>query len=293
MTTPREWPGDAPTVTRWVRAALRPDESEFEVRGLEDVRVSCAMDGDDLEHLTLDASGVSLRLRVAKHDTAPSAPAAVPVSAPGVLSRRTGTARTIRLIARPVRVERIPVVIDAQLHGAPIEWLVHAAPLVVGRPESRFGIEIAGDGAGMRGSFLASLATSDLAPLLTAVLRPALKAGGVRLRRLSASIVQDGVDGIRIDGAASLRWRFVPASARARARIGVASDGTLTVRDIRVSSGNLLVSLALRAARRSIRAEIGRSHDLNEALGLGGSATRLHDVRITVDHDITVTAHIG
>ncbi|MFK3677713.1 hypothetical protein ACI2IP_08275 [Microbacterium sp. NPDC090218] len=291
MTTPQQWPGDAAAVTRWVRASLVPDASEFEVRGLDDVRVSCEMDGDDLTHLTLDASGVGLRLRVPKHD--PSSPVSVPAPAPPVVSRRRGIARTIRLIARPVRLERIPLVVDAQVHDAPIEWLEHAAPVVADRPESRFGIEIAGDGAGMRGSFLASLAASDLTPLLTAVLRPALAAGGVRLRRLRVSVAPDGPDGFRIDGAGSVRWRIVPASARATARIGVHPDGIVTVRDVTVRSGNPLVSVALRAARKSIRGEIGRTHDLNEVLGTEVSAVRLHDVRVTVDDDITIAARLG
>ncbi|PRB12055.1 hypothetical protein [Microbacterium sp. MYb62] len=298
----QEWPGDAATVTRWMRASLRPDESEIEVRGLDDVRVSCELDGDDLEHLTLDASAVGLRVRAPKQgasvpsSSVPSASvpsASVPSPTPAVLRRRTGTARRIRLTAQPVRVEGIPLVVDAQVHDAPIEWLVHAAPAVAGRPESRFGIEIAGDGAGMRGSFLASLAASDLTPLLTAVLRPALRAGGVRLRRLTVTVAPDGADGIRVDGAASVRWRVVPASARAMARIGVHPDGIVTVRDVQVSSGNPLIALALRTARKTIRAEIGRTHDLNESLGIGDSGPRLHDVRITVDDEITIAARLS
>ncbi|WP_226530972.1 hypothetical protein [Microbacterium paraoxydans] len=293
MTTTSPWPESADTVTRWVRASIRPDASELEVRGLEDVRVSCELDGDDLEHLTLDASAVDLRLRMPTHDTAPSAPVTVPADTPEVRSRRAGTARTIRLIARPVRVERIPVVIDAQVYDAPIEWLVYATPVVAGRPESRFGIEVVGDGAGMRGSFLASLAATDLPRLLTAVLRPALKAGGVRLRRLTATVVPDGPDGVRIDGAAGVRWRIFPASARATARIDIDPSGIITVRDVRVTSGNLVVALALRAVRRTIRAQNGRTYDLNDELGFGETALRLHDVRLTVADQLTVAARLG
>ncbi|QNA93807.1 MULTISPECIES: hypothetical protein [unclassified Microbacterium] len=293
MTPAQEWPGDAATVTRWVRASLRPEEAELEVRGLADVRVSCEVAGDDLEHLTLDASDVELRVRAPKNGTASSAAATTPSETPAVVHRRRGTARTLRVTARPVRIEGVPLTIDAQVHDTPVEWLVYAEPAVAGRPESRFGIEVVEEGAGMRGSLLASLGAADLTPLLTRVLRPAVQAGGMRLRRVRAHVAQDGADGIRVDVAAGVRWRVLPASARATVRVGLRPDGVITVRDIRVSSGNPVIALALRAARKPIRAEIGRSHDLNEILGLGSSAPRLHDVRVTIDDDITITARLG
>ncbi|MCK2023765.1 hypothetical protein KZC52_12575 [Microbacterium sp. kSW2-24] len=292
-----EWPGDSTTVERWMRDSLRPDPSEFEIRGIDDVRISSTVDGDDLERLVVDGTGVALRLRVPKHDSAPGAsarPAAsAPPATPEIVERRRGTARTVRMLARPVEIEGIPLTIDVQLDDAPIEWQVSASPVVARRPESRYAIVLADDGEGMRGSFLASMAADDLTPLLTAILRPALKAGGARLRHLAVTAAQDGTDGIRIDAAAGVRWRLIGASARGRARIGVEPDGVVTVRDLRVGSRNPFVALALRAARKTIRAEIGRRHNLNESLTADGMRLRLHDLRVTVGDEIRVSARLG
>jgi len=77
------------------------------------------------------------------------------------------------------------------------------------------------------------------------------------------------------------------------ARIDIHPDGIVTVRDLRLSSGNPFVSIAVRAARRSLRAEIGRTYDLNDSVGAGAHSPRLHDVRVTVGDDITVAARLG
>lgn len=338
MTPSEQWPGDSATVTRWVRASLRPVESDLEIRGLDDVRVSAEVRGHDLDNLTIDASGVKLRLRAPKRTDSSSATATAPPPAPAgappldspasevplpeiptpeVVSRTTGIARTLRLRASPVRVQGIPVTVEAQLHDAPIEWQTYAEPVTAGRPESRYGIDIAGDGYGdgTKGSFRASMRSGDLTRLLTAVLRPTLKAGGVRLRRITATVVPDSgatgtsgaedavpenatvadgpTDGIRIEVKAGIRWRLIGASARGVARIGVHPDGVITVRDLQVGSFNPFVALALRAARKTIRAQIGRTYDLNEMAGADGSGPRVHDVRVTAGDDLTLAARLG
>lgn len=290
MTT-HDWPGDSLTVTRWVGASLRPDPSEFEIHGIDDVRISCTVDGHDLDRLVVDASGVALDLGAPRPDRTPTASA--PPTAPEIVERRRGTARTVRMLARPVEIAGIPLTVDARLDDAPIEWQVYASAAAEARPESRYGVVLADGGDGMRGSFLASMAAADLTPLLTAILRPALKAEGARLRHLTVTAAQDDTDGIRVDAVAAVRWRFIAASARGSARIGIEPDGVLTVRDLRVGSRNPFIALALRAARKTIRAEIGRRHDLNESLAADGVRPRLHDLRVTVDDEIRVSARLS
>lgn len=288
MTTP-EWPGTSSNVTQWLRASLRPDDSEFTIHGLDDVRISVALTGSDLEHLTIDASRAKLRFRRSEGTPAPAKTS----SSPAVVSRSSGFAHTIRVLADPVRVERIPITLDLQLHNAPIEWQTYAAPEVSTRPESRYALRIADEREGMNGSLVASVKESDLAPLLVACLRPALNEAGIRLRRLSVSVVQDGADGVRIEGKARIRWKVLGASFTGMTRLVVTPDGVLTVRALQIGSKNPLVALALRAARKAIAAEVGRSHDLNEHLGAEGSHHRLHSVRIAVDERITLTARLS
>lgn len=290
MTT-HDWPGDSATVTRWARASLRPDPSEFDLRGIDDVHISSTVVGDDLDQLVVDASGVALGFSVPRNDRTPTASA--PPAAPEIVERRRGTVRTVRMLARPVEIDGVPLTIDAQLDEAPIEWQVYASPVTEGRPGTRYGLALADGGSGMRGSFLATMLTADLAPLLTAIVRPAFEAAGARLRRLRITVAQDGADGIRFDGAAGVRWRFISASARGSARLGIDPDGAVTVRDLRVGSRNPFIALALRAARRTIHAEIGRRHDLNAMLAADGVAARLHDMRVTVGDEIRISARIG
>lgn len=282
------WPGDAETVIGWVRASIQPVDAPA-VRGLEDVHISAELSGTDLTTLTIDASGVELSL-----DPPPTPAATTPHVAaeePPVVHRTPGVLRTVRVTADPVRIERIPVTIDFQLYDARVEWLVYERPMIADRPESIHGLELAHDGTGMRGAFTASLRAADLTPLLAAVLHPALDTTGIRLRRLKVDVSQDGADGIRIQGRAGIGWRMLRASATGTARVGVSRAGIVTLRELRVGSRNPLVAIALRAARRSIREQVGRSFDLNDEFASAGGP-RLSDVRVVAAKRLTISARL-
>ncbi len=294
MTAHPNWPGDAEAVIRWVRASLRPDDAEL-VRGLDDLRITADVSGTDLENLSVDASGVELTFAPAAAAAAASAPAAsIPANGeePPVMHRSTGVLRTVRVTADPVRIERVPVTVDLQLYDTPVEWLVYERAVVPDRPETVHGLDLAENGAGMRGAFTASLRAADLTPLLTAVARPMLDAGGVRLRRLRIEVLQDGADGIRIEGRAGIRWRMLGASATGSARVGVSSTGVVTLRDLSLGSRNPLVAIALRAARRPVREQIGKSFDLNDEFA-SGDGPRLSDVRVVAAKRLTISARLG
>jgi hypothetical protein len=294
------WPDSSETVIEWARASLRPDDG-VEIVGLDDIEVSATLVGADLEHLTLDATGVSLRIHSAgKNQThaASRSPSQLnsslqPNPVPAVATRRRGTAHFIRFNAAPVRVEGFPVAVDVQLSDAPIEWLSYQHPVMPGRPESAYLLDLADDGAGMQGSAVASVRTDDIGPLLSSILQPALREAGVRLRRLNLRVAQDGEDGIRIEGSAAIRWRLLTASARGAARLSVSRDGLLIVHELSVGSRNPIVAVALGAVRKVIRSQVGRSHDLNALIAGDDTAPRLHDVRVIVDEDINVSARIG
>lgn len=288
MTPDLHWPGDAETVIRWVRAALQPTDAEL-VRGLENVRISADVSGSTLESLSIDASGVGLTLLPAP-DALTAETAAPPE--PDVVQRRPGVLRNLRLTADPVRVEGIAVSIDAQISDVPVEWLVYAVPTAPDQPETIHGIDLADGGAGIRGSFTASLHAEDLAPLLSSLVRPALHGYGIRLSRLKATVTQDGADGVRIEAGAGIRWRLLAASARGSARVHVSPDGIVTLRDLTIGSRNPFVSLALRAVRRSVQDQIGKSFDLNDDLSVAGGP-RLTDVRVVAGDDLTVSARLA
>lgn len=287
MATDLHWPGDGEAVTRWIRAGLQPTDAEL-VRGLENVRISADVSEVTLEWLSIDASGVELSLLPVNDPVIESAPAP---AVPEILQRRPGVIRTARLIADPVRIESIAVSIDAQINDVPVEWLVYAEPTIPDQPETIHGLDLADDGAGMRGTITASLRADDLSPLIASLARPLLHSNGIHLNRLKATITQDGADGIRIDAGAGIRWRLLGASARGSARVHVSPDGVITLRDLKVSSRNPLVMLALRAVRHSVREQIGKSFDLNEDL-TSADGPRLADLRVAADDELTVSARL-
>ena len=283
------WPEDADAVIRRIRDELAASADVFD--GLDDVRVAADLRGDDLEHLTIDASGAALRLRPQPSATATTGGVAESSPTSEIRSRRSGIARRVRLIAAPVRIDEIPLTIDVELLDAPIEWLEYAEPTDSARPETALGAELRDDGEGMRGALSASIRSSDVGPLLERVTRAALAAEGLVIRSVRVDLDQDGADGIRLSARVRARWRLLSASARAKVRLRISPDAVVTVHELEVGSRNPIVALALRAARKAIRAQVGRTLDLNDSRS--GSAVRLHGLRVTVGRDLNVEARLG
>lgn len=293
MTT--AWPGDSATVVRWVRSTLRraaQDTGEVALTGLEDIDVAADLSGYDLEHLTLDATGTKLTLGW----NAPSAPPAVDMAEPEepeIIARESGIVKSFRFTARPMRIERSPLDVDLQAYDVPILWLTAAEPADPAVPESAHAIAPGDDLDGLRGTFHASIATKDLAPLIESVAGPMLREGGVHLGRLRLEVVRDGADGIRATAYAGVRWKLLMASARAEARIEVTKDAVITVRSLELGSRNPLVKFALLFARTHVRAVVGQSFDVNEMIAEDGTKTRVHDVRVGTGEQLSVQGRFG
>ncbi|MCE7482903.1 MULTISPECIES: hypothetical protein [Microbacterium] len=294
------WPGDSATVVRWVRSTLRraaQDAGEVALKGLEDIEVSAALTGQDLDQLTLDATGTKLTIGwnappmptdPVTNTPAPNTPAPEDSPAPDIISREPGMVRSFRFSARPMRIERSPLTIDVQAFDMPIVWLTAAEPAEPGVPESAHSIIPDDDLGELRGTFHASIAKKDLVPLIRSVARPMLSEGGIHLGRLRIEVVQDGADGIRVTAYTGVRWKLLLASARAEARIEVTKDAVITIRDLTLGSRNLLVKAALLFARKHVRTLIGRRIDLNESFTADGTNLRLRDVRVGTGERLSV-----
>ena len=282
-----EWPRDADAVVDWIRTvALEPGE-EVIATGLERIRVTAELIGTDLESLAIDATDAALDL----HFADPS-PAPMPAVEPDVVRSSTGIARSVRMTAQPMRISGIPLFLDVRLSDAPITWLVYANPTVRGTEQSRHDLQVAEDGTGVRGSVDLSIRADDIAPLIRSMLEPGLASAGIRLRRLDIDILQDGADGIRLRARGAARWKLLSASARASARVRITSDGILTLRDLRIGSGNPVVAFGLLFVRRHLRDAIGNTFDLNaDEAGLQG--IRVHGVQVAADEDVRFRARLG
>ena len=294
------WPGDSVTVVHWVRSVLRraaQDSGEIALKGIDDIEVSAALTGYDLEHLTLDATGTKLTLGwyapPMPTDPVTNAPVAEDAPEPEIVTREAGIVKNFRFSARPMRIERSPLIVDVQAFDVPIVWLTVAEPEAPGVPESIHSLVPDDDQGGMRGTFHASIATKDLVPLITSVARPMLREGGIHLGRLRLEVVRDGADGIRVTAYAGVRWKLLMASARAEARIEVTKDAVITVRDLRLGSRNPLVKFALLFARKHVRSVVGQRIDLNETIAEDGTNLRLHDVRIGTGEQLSVEGRFG
>ncbi|MDQ0643006.1 hypothetical protein [Microbacterium murale] len=298
MTT--AWPGDSATVVRWVRSTLRHtagDSGEIDLKGLEDIEVTADVTGNDLDHLTIDATGTKLTLDW----NAPPMPAGPATDAPArldpvtdhateseIILREPGIVKNFRFSARPMRIERSALTVDVQAFDIPVLWLTAAEPAEPGVPESAHTIVPDDDLDGLRGTFHVSIATKDLVPLIASVARPMLRGNGIHLGRLRLEIARDGSDGIRVAAYAGVRWKLVMASARAEARIDVTRDAVITVRDLTLGSRNLLVKAALLFARKHVRGMVGRQVDLNEMIAEEGTNLRLHDVCVGTGDRLSV-----
>lgn len=289
------WPGDSANVVEWVRSALTQmsADGEVSVAGLDRVKVSADLVGTDLNHLTLDATGVKLQFDVNDSGAVASSADDADPETPEPALRETGIAKEFRFVARPLRIQRTPVTLDLQLYDIPIVWLTFAEPKDVAVPDSLHTLMPDEDLDSMRGTFHASIRTTDVAPLVASVARPLLKESGVHLGRVRLDVTQDGIDDIRITAYAGVRWKLLLASARAEARIEVTEDAVITVRDLTVGSRNLFVKAALLFARKHVRATIGRSIDLNESITEDGTDLRLHDVRVSTGEHLSVEGRFG
>lgn len=298
------WPGDSATVTRWLRASLRHAATDGDIRlsGMEDIRVTADVAGLDLRELRVDATKVHLRVH--------PQPAATPVAAPEVgipevaasedpaaepepVRRERGTAHSVRFMALPMRIQRTRVTIDVRAHDVPISWLTFAEPVDPTLPESINALVPDDDSTGMRGTFRIAIATDDLGPLITAVARPALRESGVRLGRVRLDITSADADGVRVTGSAGIRWKLLVASARVDATLDVTPGGIITVRTLTVGSRNLAVKFALLFVRSHVRAAVGKSLDLNQAMIDSGVPTRIQDLRVGTGRELSVTARFG
>jgi hypothetical protein len=274
-----------------MRAISQAPDAGMKVEGLEKVRISAELDGTNLDSLTWDATNVTLRFTQGTAAPHTQVPASAP--RPEVVHSRSGIARSLRFTARPLRIQRTKVAFDAQLFDVPIAWVVYDTPSVPGIPASIRGVEPGSEATGVRGTLDMSLRTADLAPLMRSLLEPALRGTGFHLGRLDLDVEQDGIDGIHARGRARIRWKLISASVKGDARLHISDDGVITVNELRVSSRNPLIAIGLRIARSHVRAQVGRSFDLNQEFSLSAPAPRLHHVRVSAGQELRISARLG
>lgn len=293
---PDAWPGDSTTVERRLRDELFAqitDSSDMRITGIDDIRTTVDLDGTEITHLLLDATGVKLKMKPGNGAT--PEPRAKADAEPAILDRIPGALRFARITADPANIQGYDIRIDATLQNAAFDWARYATPVRADRPATAFGIADADDSGAPSAAFSVRMRADDLGPMIGSVARPLLKGSGVRLRRLDTHVTADADQNVTIDAVAAVRWKIFYASVRAHVKLHVARDAIIAVKTVRLSSRNPLIALALRLMRDELREAEGRRIDLNaEAAVDGASRTlRVHDLRVRVAQDIEVSGRIG
>ena len=292
---PDAWPCDSITLERWLREMLleAASDGEMKVGGLDGIRISADVTGPEINSLLIDATGVEITVdageKPASHAT-PDAP-----ETPEIVARTTGILRSARLAAGPVVIQGFDVHVDGSIQNVALDWVRYATEQAPGTPASVFGFE---DPEGKpaqhpSGAFSARMRAADIAPMITAVMRPLLATTGVRLRRLEATVTTSSRQKVTVDALASVRWKIFGATIRATAVAHVDPDGIITVKRLRLRSWNPFIAAALAMVRSDLREAEGQRLDLNEGLAEGSTTVRVHDLRITADEDVAVSARFS
>ncbi|MGF3056275.1 hypothetical protein [Microbacterium sp. YY-01] len=299
-----EWPGDDSHVTRWLQQYLHhstsgvPSNSAVSVTGWEQLRTTVTLNDDtEVAEVIIDASQVNLRVNESKNRPGNKHPDATDTSnsQPAVVTRRPSMIRSLRLHARPVRIEDIAVTCDAAVHDLPIEWITYAAPQHADEEWSRY--DIAGDDSAVplatRATLAASIETADIGRLIARVMRPLLRKERIMLRTLSVTTrgALPGTFYAQIRMAA--RWKLLGASLTARVRVRGNDRGDVLLASISLRSINPLVVIALLFARPRLRELRGTRFSLNAELRKEAATPLLFVRSLRVRGGQKTTLHIS
>ena len=276
------WPGTAEQVRDWIRAMLRPEAGQ-QWAGLDRLQIQPQVDGADLTHLRLDATG--LQLRALPGEAAKLTPLVQP--APAVVSFQTGRLRELEVTARPVRVQGYELTLALRASNIDIDWTAYAGPLREHRPETAYAITAHDDQPAMTATLDASMRQKDLVPMIREAMNDLTKGSGVTLRALKLRLATPEPGIITAEGVVSARMKFIGMRVRASIVVRYSPDGVLVLETLRLRSLNPIIALALRLTRRFQ----GRTIDLNEQLGTGSA--RIRDLRVEAGDVLRVSARVG
>lgn len=246
------------------------------VQGLDRARIEAVLDGADVTSLDVDLTGVVAGTS--------QGTAGVEPWHPQVRSRAEARVHRLRVDAHPLTAVDLPVDVTAELEGLWFAW--------VEGTDGRLGAELLepSDTAPLTGHARVAVDKQGLIGTAHGLLAVALTSQGVQLVGFDLDVRQQGPRAASLVIDAKIRKGFLSASAQATASASIDDHMVLTVGDIRISSGNPIVSALLGAVRGRIEAAGNQRIDLAESLPPG---VRLTDVRLDVGQQIVISARLG
>lgn len=284
---PRPTSGDA-LATR-IRAAAEASTEAVSIAGigidgLDGAQIAAVLDGDDVESLAIDLTGVVITLPgdAEAVDTADADRAAVSAE----LTRTPAGLRTLTVSAHPATLAGAPVDLDLEFERVPIEW--------VERADGTLELDSSADAAdweGANGAATIAVAQVDLAPLATQILNVALADVGASVSGLELRLTSAGVDAAELDATAKATYGVMGAKVRFRATASIVDGDRIRLTDLDLSSGNLLAGALLGLAKGELEKLEGQEVDLAAYVPGELGAVRAH-LDVTAE-TVTLRATVG
>ncbi|RCK70051.1 hypothetical protein DT076_08630 [Desertihabitans brevis] len=206
-----------------------------------------------------------------------------PPAAPPGARRTPASVRRAVLRARPVHLRGVPVEVEADAADLPFSWVEGG---------DRCGIEVAAPAPGwrLRGTARASAPTRELVAAVRAAAAEELGRQGVRLTRFEVDLTGSGPRTLRARVRTAVRKGLVSGSVTASGTASVDDALVLQLRDVRLTSRNPILAVALLVLRGKIRAAVGRPVPLAEHLP---PWVHLTDLQVGAGPTLTLSLRCG
>lgn len=268
---------------------LREVDADWKIQGGEHLRVNAILRGADVEALTIDATGIELRLPGGDMPERPEPEGLTePAQSPEPVHRESATLRRATLRALPLLVQGVGIEIEAEAQNAPFDWLELPGDQLAVAPREdlrdRFGHR-------SRISLRVGADRDAILPAILAPIREEATRDGIHLSRERITLHQLGPRRIRIGGRVRVRWRLLAATYRGSVEVHVDNAYVLRMRLVKLSSTNLVAAAILLALRGRIRrtlAEELKPVDLNAAL----APWNLRQLKLRADRRVEVKVEL-
>lgn len=254
------------------------------IDGLDGAQIAAMLDGDDIESLAIDLTGVGITL---PGDAGAVDPAdAGRAESAAEITRTPAHLRTLTVTAHQATLAGAPVDLDLEFERVPIEW--------VERADGTLELDSSADAAaweGANGAATIAVAQVDLAPLATQILNVALADVGASVSGLELRLTSAGVDAAELDATAKAKYGVIGAKVRFRATASIVDGDRIRLTDLDLSSGNLLAGALLGLAKGELEKLEGQEVDLAAYVPGELGAVRAH-LDVTAE-TVTLRATVG
>ena len=263
-------PGPRPTtgaelVSRMRSAAAaavgRSALAGVEIDGLDRASIAAELDGNDIESLELDLTGLTITMpeHAAPDGTHPDASSGPDSLDSPETSRTAAILRSAVITAHPALIADAPISVDLTVNNLPVHWAERA--------DGSLELDVVSDTAELdrtTGAATVSMQQADLAPLVTQFVNLALADVGASVSGLEIALSRAGEDVADLDATARAKYGVMGDKVRFRATASIVGGDRIRLSDLDLSSSNLLAGALLGLAKGELEKFEGREFALTE-----------------------------